>query len=116
MNGFCHIEIPSEDFTKAKKFYGELFDWTFQEMPGADYLLFKPPDGVGGGFSKGYEFVEKPGVLLLIEVADINGIIEKAVAIGGSRVKEKTQITPEYGYYAVIRDLEGNQLGLWSQK
>lgn len=115
MNGFCHIEIPSADFEKAKKFYGDLFNWKFEAMPGADYLLFTPPDGVGGGFSKGYEFVKKPGILLLIEVEDIDGTIKKAEGIGGNCIKGKTQITPEYGYYAILSDLEGNQIGIWGR-
>lgn len=115
MNGICHLEIPSADFEKARKFYGELFGWKFQEMPGVDYLLFTPPTGVGGGFSKGFEIVTKPGYLFHIEVEDIEAIIAKAKEMGGGCPKGKTQITPEYGYYAILTDLEGNQLGIWGK-
>jgi len=116
MNGFCHIEIPSRDFAKARKFYGDLFIWKFTEMPGMNYLLFNPPDGVGGGFSQGNELAKKPGVLVHIEVADIDTTIKKAEKIGGRCLKGKTQITPEYGYFAILNDLEGNQIGIWSKK
>jgi len=116
MNNICHVEIPSKDFGKAKKFYGELFNWRFTEMPGMDYLLFNPPEGVGGGFSKGMEFVSKPGVLVHIEVADIIATINDAEKIGAKCIKGKTQITPEYGYFAILNDLEGNQIGIWSRK
>ncbi|MCP4583138.1 MAG: VOC family protein [candidate division Zixibacteria bacterium] len=114
MNGVCHFEIPSRDFGKAKKFYGELFNWQFNEM-GDEYLLFNPPDGVGGGFSKGTEFTEKPGIIVYIEVEDIPAIIEKAKGMGGECLHEKTQISPEHGFFAILKDLEGNQLGIWAK-
>jgi predicted enzyme related to lactoylglutathione lyase len=33
-------------------------------------------------------------------------------AAGGQIIVPKTQITPEYGYMAVIIDTEGNRIGL----
>lgn len=115
MHGFCHFEIPTKDFEKAKKFYGELFNWKFEDMPGMDYVMFRPPDGVGGGLSKNMEIADKPGFLFYIEVDDMDGTIKKAEKLGGRCLKGKTQITPEYGYFAMLTDLEGNQLGLWSK-
>ncbi len=116
MNGICHMEIPSKDFEKAKKFYGELFDWKFDLMKEWNYMLFTAPDGIGGGFDQSYELSEKPGILFYIEVEDVSATLEKVKGIGGAIVKEKTQISPEYGYMGVVTDLEGNQLGLWSKK
>lgn len=116
MNGFCHIEIPSRDFDKAKKFYGELFKWEFDFMKDMDYLLFKAPDGVGGGFSKNLVTADKPGFLFYIEVDDLDATIRKSQELGTKTLREKTQISPEHGYIASIADLEGNQIGLWSKK
>ena len=116
MNGICHIEIPSRDFDKAKKFYGELFGWEFNLMGDMDYMTFKPPDGPGGGFDKSREVSPQSGIALYVEVESIETIIEKARGLGGKCVKDKTQITPEYGYYAVLTDLENNQVCLWAQK
>ncbi len=115
MNGFCHIELPSKDFEKAKKFYGDLFSWEFDLMKEMDYMLFKAPDGVGGGFSKNLKTADKPGILLYIEVEDIEATIKKGGELGGKTIKEKTQISPEHGYIASITDLEGNQIGLWAK-
>jgi predicted enzyme related to lactoylglutathione lyase len=115
MNGFCHIEIPSRDFTKAKKFYSELFSWNCNEAPEMNYMVFQAPDGPGGGFSKTLEFNTKPGILFYIEVESIENIVKKAEEIGGKCSKEKTQISPEYGYYAVLNDLEGNTIGIWAK-
>lgn len=116
MNGICHIEIPSRDFEKAKKFYGDLFNWQFNYIKEMDYLTFKAPDGVGGGFSKGYSIAEKAGIFLYIEVEDIETIIKNGENMGGKTVKGKTLLGPEIGYFAILADLEGNQIGLWAKK
>lgn len=116
MNGICHIEIPSKDFDKAKKFYGEVFGWECNLMGEMNYLTYKAPDGPGGGFDKSLEPASKPGISIYIEVESIEATIEKAEGLGGKCVKGKTQISPEYGYYAILTDLEGNQIGLWAQK
>ena len=51
-NPFVHLELNTPDLTAAKKFYGALFGWTFQDMdmgPGGIYSTFKPDTGPGGG-------------------------------------------------------------------
>jgi predicted enzyme related to lactoylglutathione lyase len=116
MNGICHIEIPAKDFEKAKKFYGDLFNWEFTEIKEWNYLLFKAPDGIAGGFDKRYEISAKPGIVLYIEVADIDAAINKAESLGGKCIKPKTQISPEYGYMAFVSDLDDNHIGLWCKK
>ena len=35
-NPFVHVELMSTDVPKAKAFYGELFDWQFQDMSMGD--------------------------------------------------------------------------------
>lgn len=116
MNGICHIEIPSKDYEKAKKFYGEVFGWECNDMPEMKYVTYKPQDGPGGGFDKSLEITPKPGITIYIEVEDIEAALKKVEDAGGKCVKGKTQISPEYGYYAFISDLEGNQIGLWGKK
>jgi predicted enzyme related to lactoylglutathione lyase len=115
MNGICHIEIPSKDFEKAKKFYGDVFGWEFQMMGEMDYMTFKPPDGPGGGFDKSLEIASKPNLHIYIEVDNIDAALKKVEGAGGTTVKEKTQITPEYGYFAIFSDLEGNKISIWGQ-
>ncbi len=115
MNGICYVEIPSEDFEKAKKFYGGLFNWQFDYMKEMDYLVFKAAEGLGGGFCKGYSTADKPGILFYIDVEDIEVTIKKAEELGGKTIKGKTQISPDIGYFALLADLEGNQIGLWAK-
>ncbi|GAF82394.1 unnamed protein product [marine sediment metagenome] len=115
MNSICHIEIPSNDFDKVRKYYGDIFNWQFDYMKEMDYLVFKAPEGLNGGFSKGYAIADKPGILFYIDVEDIEATIKKAEELGGETIKGKTQISPEIGYFALLADLEGNQIGLWAK-
>ena len=115
MNSICHVEIPSKDYQKARKFYGDVFGWKFDETEGMKYMTFTTPDGPNGGFNQEFETSSKPGIIVYIEVEDMLGTIKKAEEVGGKTKQGKTQISPEFGYFAFITDLEGNQIGLWSK-
>lgn len=111
MHGVCHIEIPTTDPQKSKDFFGTVFGWQFEDM--GDYVTWRA-HGVGGGFTK----ESKPaagGVVIYIEVEDIDkklGDIEKA---GGTKVVGKTKISDEFGFYALFTDSCGNTVGVWSK-
>ena len=116
MNGFCHIEIPSKDLSRAKAFYGDVFGWKISAWEGAsNYLMFETGEGVGGGFTTEFDLSKKAGILLYILAEDIPATLEKIAKYGGKTVLPKTQI-PNVGYYAIFSDAEGNQMGLYSQK
>ncbi|MGD8979934.1 MAG: VOC family protein [candidate division WOR-3 bacterium] len=114
MHGFGHTEIPSTDMQKSKDFYSKVFGWKITEdVPG--YVLFKTGDNQGGGFTKDSR-PSQDGVVLYIEVEDINKKLEEIETAGGKKLKDKTQISPEYGSYALFNDPCGNIMALWSQK
>src|SRR5579872_7358026 len=50
-NPFCHVELNTTDVKKAKDFYGKLFDWKLEDMPG-DYTMIGVGEGTGGGMMK----------------------------------------------------------------
>ena len=42
-NPFCHVELNTTDLKKAKDFYGKLFDWKLEDIPGEVlYFINKP--------------------------------------------------------------------------
>ena len=45
---------------------------------------------------------------------DVQNVLEKVEAAGGKILVPKTEISPEYGFMAVIIDTEGNRVGLHS--
>jgi predicted enzyme related to lactoylglutathione lyase len=117
-SGICHIEIPVADTTRAKKFYSEVFGWTFKEYMN-DYVMFdtKSEDyTVMGGLWKEPDSSKRiqQGTIHL-DTPDIAATIEKAKANGGSVVKDKFPI-PGVGFNAFVKDSEGNVIGLFSRE
>ena len=57
-NPFVHSELNTTDLEKAKTFYGKLFDWKYEEIPGADGIEYtsigvgENKYGTGGGMLK----------------------------------------------------------------
>jgi len=118
-NTFCHIEIPSTDLECCKRFYEAVFGWKVDVFPDGSYAIFSPAEGgiegaLGGGFDPSIPVVDG-GMVAYIKVEDISAALAKVGEQGGSTVKEKTQISPEYGFYALFKDCCGNKLGLWSK-
>jgi predicted enzyme related to lactoylglutathione lyase len=110
---FSHIEIPADDPQRATRFYEGLFGWTFKEMEGfPDYFLFGPlSNGVGGAIGKrGVSAGEV--VRNYVTVDSIDEAVTRVSALGGTVVEPKVEV-PGQGWYAVLHDPEGNELGIW---
>ena len=48
-NPFVHVELMTGDVEKAKAFYGALFDWQLEDVPGMNYTIVRVGEGTGGG-------------------------------------------------------------------
>ena len=109
-----HIEFPADDTERAQRFYSELFGWEFQSMPGFEgYFLFNTgaADAIGGAVGeRGRTTGER--TRLYVEVDAIDQLLERVPGLGGSVVTPRTEI-PGQGWYAVINDSEGSELGLY---
>ena len=109
-----HIEFPADDTERAQRFYSELFGWEFQGMEGLEgYFLFNtgPADAIGGGIGERGKSVG-PSVRLYIETDSIDALLPRVPELGGTVVEARTEI-PGQGWYAVVSDSEGNELGLY---
>ena len=112
MHDFCHIEIATTDIAASRTFLGGLFEWEFMEMD-ANYTLFKPPEGPGGGLEKVDAPAAAGGIHFYVHVASIEDACGKAPGLGGSVVKEKTEIGGGHGFYAILGDPGGTEIGIW---
>jgi uncharacterized protein len=126
MNKVVHFEIPSDDRARVKKFYGDVFGWSLQDMPIGDdvytialtgpvddrYML-KEKGVINGGIFK--RSAEVPTPVITIDVESIEEHARKIEAAGGRLVVPKGEV-PEMGYYAYFKDSEGNLMGLWENK
>ena len=121
-NAISWFEIPSSDLGRATKFYEAIFGVTLNplDLPNIKMRMFPLEDmmGVGGAIVDSGGF-HKPSatdgpLIYLNGNPDVQKIIDKVEASGGKIMVPKTEISPEYGYMAVIIDTEGNRIGLHS--
>ncbi len=117
------FEIPATDLSRAQKFYEEIFDMQMIAMDTDGYQmrmfpLEDPMNGVGGAVVLQSDFHQPSadsGTLIYLNAnPDVQLVADKVEAAGGKVIVPKMEISPEYGYMAVIIDTEGNRIGLHS--
>jgi hypothetical protein len=82
-------------------------------MPEMNYALWEAADGSGGGFNPLGEHAKAGEVLVYIDSDDIDADLKKARSLGATVLQEKMEI-PQTGWFAVIQDPTGNQVGLYT--
>jgi predicted enzyme related to lactoylglutathione lyase len=107
-----HIEFPADDPERAMRFYEAVAGWQFSAMEGMpDYWVFRFADGFGGGLGK--RGVSTGQVVRdYIEVDSIEDAVAAAERTGGTVTEPKQEI-PGMGWFAVVHDPEGNEVGLF---
>jgi predicted enzyme related to lactoylglutathione lyase len=122
-NAISWFEIPATDLDRATRFYEALFNVKMipMDFPNIKMRMFPiddPMKGIGGAIcdSGGFHKPSKTdGVLIYLNGnPDVQKILDKVEAAGGKIEVPKTEISPEYGFMAVITDTEGNRVGLHS--
>ncbi|HLP95128.1 MAG TPA: VOC family protein [Saprospiraceae bacterium] len=115
------FEIPVLDFARAKNFYQAIFGYEMPEMEMGPVkmgiLLHDRDTGVGGAicYGEGYEPAGSKGPKAYLNGGkDLNTVLDRIPAAGGTVVLPKTEIAPDMGYFAFFTDTEGNVLGLHS--
>lgn len=121
MNPVVHFEIPMRDKEAQMKFYSEVFGWKIQDMPEMNYVMatttetdensmIVKPGRINGGMRERLDVEDSP--TLVMAVNDVDEHIAKIEAAGGSKVQGSTAVG-DMGFYGLVRDPEGNLLGLW---
>lgn len=117
------FEIPSTNLDRAEKFYETIFGIKFSpiDLPNIKMRMFPiddPMTGIGGALVDSGGFHKPSGtdgpLIYLNGNPDLQKVLDKVEAAGGKIMVPKTEISPEYGYMAVIIDTEGNRIGLHS--
>ncbi len=122
-NAISWFEIPTSDINRAQKFYESIFGITMvpMDLPNIKMRMFPLDDMMtqvggalvdSGGFHKASS-TDGP-LIYLNGNPDVQIILDRVTAAGGSIMVPKTEISPEYGFMAVIIDTEGNRVGLHS--
>ena len=120
-NLIAFFEIPATDFERAVKFYESVLNVQLYAMDCDDEKMafFPEEDGQCPGaisWSKDF-YPSKDGVLINLQVENMEKSIEAIEKNGGSLTRPKTKIEAEgRGYFALFIDSEGNRVGLYSDQ
>jgi predicted enzyme related to lactoylglutathione lyase len=121
------FDLPVDDMERARKFYEKIFGWKIAPIigSGGNYHsaitvvsdkngLSKVPGGINGGFfQRGTHGLTR--TFIEIKVQSIDDHLKKIEKAGGTTVLSRSPIS-DFGFFAIIKDTEGNILGLWEDK
>jgi predicted enzyme related to lactoylglutathione lyase len=119
---FCWVELGTTDGEAAKKFYTELFGWSFNDSPvgpGMVYTMLQL-DGkdVGALYQMPAEMTAQgipPSWLSYASVTSADETAEKAKSLGGTLMKEPFDVM-DVGRMAVIQDPTGAVFAIWQAR
>jgi predicted enzyme related to lactoylglutathione lyase len=123
MANIAHFMIPADNVDRAKHFYHNLLRWkiepTGNPMDPAKMAAMQYHDIVTGPAKQGtmntgglYQRHMNESILTFVEVEDIDNVLSKVERLGGRITMPREEIKG-VGLTAVIRDPEGNVIGLW---
>jgi uncharacterized protein len=108
-----HFNLTADDLERAKKFYSEVFDWSFEKWDGPmEYWLIKTGNdkqsGINGGLAKRNTL--NPSTVNTIDVPSIDEYTKKIQAKGGKVIQGMP--VKGVGYFAHCTDTEGNRFDI----
>ena len=106
-----HVEIHSADPTRTKRFFGDVFGWSFEDVPQMNYTMWRAPSAPGGGLQAPMAG-QPPQILNYILAKDVSSTASKISSAGGAILIPKTEI-PGQGWFAVFREPGGTVLALY---
>lgn len=122
MNPVVHFELPYFNPKRAKTFYEKAFGWGVKEWEDG-YWMAKTtksdkmgrsmtPGTMNGGLMKG-----KKGDMpvIVVGVKSMAADLKKIVKAGGKVVMKSVNMG-DMGWYARVKDSEGNVIGLWQSR
>ncbi len=113
-NDIAHFAIHADDCERAKRFYEQVFGWTFEPWgPPEFWLVTTSPNGIHGALQKRREPVLGTGMMgyeCTIGVEDLNGIA-KAIEANGGKITMPPMVIQTVGTLIMFKDTEGNVVG-----
>ncbi len=111
---FCWVDLGTPDVPRARAFYGELFGWRFDEVPGDGYLMCR----IDGKDVTGiHEHSPEEGAdwNSFVSVGDIERATARAADLGATVTLPPAEMDG-IARASVIRDPAGAEVCLWQAK
>ena len=114
---FSWVDLVTTNSKAAKKFYGELFGWSFEDTPAGEGMTYTMASlrgkSVAGLYGMGPEMAEHPPHWQsYVSVANADESVKKAKALGG-KVVQGPYDAMEAGRMAVIQAPDGAYFSVW---
>lgn len=112
---FVWFDYVTPDVAKAVAFYGELFNWKTQEIPGPQgtyTMLLVGDQGLGGVWKAPPEAPQQGHWLGMLSTENAQGASDKVTSLGGKVLKAPTKFG-DFGTLAIVADSLGGVFGLW---
>jgi predicted enzyme related to lactoylglutathione lyase len=115
------FEIPALDFARARSFYEKLFAVDLIEHTAGPNIMgvfpYDQEKASGGCIMKGPFLTPSfDGVIVYLNAGEsLDDILNRVDPSGGEVVFPKTPV-PNIGFFAHIKDTEGNRVGLFAVK
>jgi predicted enzyme related to lactoylglutathione lyase len=116
MHPIVWFDIRAANIQRAQRFYGKLFGWKFEQMPGMEYWWIDLGGTSAlnkGGLGKASK--RQSGFLNFVLVSSVTRATAKVKKLGGKIITPRT-VVPGHGVFAVCRDTEQNVFALWETK
>jgi uncharacterized protein len=117
LGDIIHFEfaLNPQKVDETIRFYESIFGWKFTEsfLTTQRYFMFETKGKLDGAFDASIQ-PTKHGIRIYVSCDGIDQTLKKIVEhhFDVVVVTPKTLISKEYGYYALIIDPSGNQLGI----
>ncbi len=111
-NPFVHLDLSTSDPEAAKKFYGAVFDWRFQDFPQMNWTGIDVGQGVGGGLGPTQDAQQPTSWTAYVAVDDVKATVAKAAEHGATVVVPYMEV-PGMGWLGVFMDPQGGTIGVW---
>jgi predicted enzyme related to lactoylglutathione lyase len=110
-NAVVHFEVGAADDGPLVAFYGELFGWGLQGLPGGGYTMIDTRGGRGINGGIGKSRTGEPWSTFYVETGDLQATLDKANALGGTTVMPVTDFGGAMTI-AMFSDPDGLLIGL----
>jgi predicted enzyme related to lactoylglutathione lyase len=111
-NPFVHLDLSTSDPAAAKKFYGAVFDWKFNDFPQMNWTGIDVGQGVGGGLGPKQDPQQPTSWTAYVSVDDVRATIAKAAENGATVIVPYMEV-PGMGWLGVFVDPQGGTIGVW---
>lgn len=110
------FEIPASDLDRATRFYETILGTSLPRATmGPEEMALFPyePPAIGGCIVKGEAFAAGSGTVVYLNAdPSLDAVLGRVEAAGGAVVVPRTALPEGMGFFARIRDTEGNTVGL----